>query len=787
VSTKIQIKPELLIDWPFSEEYQNSFIFEDPDLINQLKSELQYGNPSCYLISGYRGSGKTSFINKIKSILEKDTIFVSLIVNKHENYSHFLRKLIRQLYLSYSNTSFFIKQTENNEVKKLNEDFSLLYERTFSDVIGINKTEIKREKNISFLIKSNIKKVFPYFLTILTFCNLLFSTEIDIYINLIIHGFLNFLTYGNINFDFYTEKFLNIIIFTFSIIWATINTLEISFEKSKKQVLTDEYSRKTLYDDEIAEYHLFQILKRLNRNKNKIIIVFDELDKIESSIEINKIIADIKCLLLSGLANFFVISGQKLYYQFEKAHMDDDSVITSIFPKMIHIPLLNYASLRNYCLKLLVDKKAELSIIVNSYFDSLILESSRIPRKLSNTLRNKVNWENDKAYLIINNDPISLKLESALIEIVNKIISELSNINTNKPLIDFIISQIHLWVKKIKLLKNTSFNVTDILDKQNLDIQNTQNNYPLIYLENLPPLVQLFCDRLIEKKILIEGLVITDVNGIKKSQYSWSDEFKNKIDTITQNEEITNEFNLEKNFIDLFKELEEFLRNIYIDLVDGATYQNVKLSFKEMLDDLVLMGVYTLRLLKSDSTNDLLNIRTKLVHNLPLIPVELVFLKESFSIIRRLKAELIEDFTFFVCKNYLNDRKFDVSKEVREGFDFFATLNNITILFDVKYFEYSKPNSRSINEIINKYNNLSNSITNDCYYVLFFYLPNGRNDFEIFKNKFSDFVSNGETVLKNKYYLFFASSSDNEASSARLNSYLDIVLKEVNKQSIYIP
>lgn len=47
-----------------------------------------------------------------------------------------------------------------------------------------------------------------------------------------------------------------------------------------------------------------------------------------------KIISDLKPLLLSDLASFIVISGQKLYYKFIMSSVLDDSIMTSIFSKI---------------------------------------------------------------------------------------------------------------------------------------------------------------------------------------------------------------------------------------------------------------------------------------------------------------------------------------------------------------------------------------------------------------------------------------------------------------------
>src|ERR1041385_8119670 len=62
---RLQINPDKLTDSPYKETTKELFLF-DSDSVNDLVQDIKFGQPTCYLISGYRGSGKSSFIAKVE-------------------------------------------------------------------------------------------------------------------------------------------------------------------------------------------------------------------------------------------------------------------------------------------------------------------------------------------------------------------------------------------------------------------------------------------------------------------------------------------------------------------------------------------------------------------------------------------------------------------------------------------------------------------------------------------------------------------------------------------------
>ena len=727
-------------------------VFEDDDNIEQLVQELRKAHPSSFLISGYRGVGKTSFINRIKERTEDTAIFVNISLSKYEGYPTLIKKLIRQLYISYREAN--IKTP--NDLLDVKNKLALLYDRTFNEISYQHKKNATKELKHTSEINFNIKKLFPIAAVLLSGVNL--------------------------NYDFLNSDIAKYSLFILSLVWASISTLNFKISNLKSKAVSEEVLRKSLYDDEIAEHHLFSTLSELKQNKISTIIVFDELDKIPSTKAVEGIINELKALLLSGFANYFIVAGQGLYYQLEKSHSIDDPIITSLFAKTIHIPFLRYSTLKKHCLNLVGKESLKKEPLLNNFFDSLILDAARTPRKLTNQIRSRLVWEGDEAFIIIDEEnEVNLNLESKLLGIINRILdNDLPKIINNDVNIDFAIAQIHLWLKVIKSFQTLKFTIDRTIKKETYNL----DEYPLAYINQLNSLCELFFDRLIEEKILQKEFNPEE----EVMYYSWYKE-----DTVTStgdpfisepgppktgDDKTSSKPSLvDSDFIKEFVELEQYVRSFYVDIIDDATWDNSKLAIKEMINKLVQEEVLNKNWINSNKLNSIIDTRNKVVHGMSFEENDLVNIQNLRFDIGRLKAELIEDYTYYVSKNYLTGYK--VSKDNKGGFDFIATNNNALIAFEVKYLTKGKLDSRIISEIIDKFTNYTQSISSNSHYVLFFYQPNGRKSFDNFYSKFNDILNNRFPEIKERFHLYYASSESGDASTGRLQVYLKQVIEKI--------
>ena len=132
-----------LIDFPYDPkktEFHLLFEFDKPKVSN-LVSELLYASPTCYLVSGYRGAGKTSFIKRVQQLCQeqfrkteqtKGMIFVYSSFSRFENKTIFLRKIIRDLH-----------ETVKNEQQ--GDDLKNLYATTFYQITHEESNENVKE------------------------------------------------------------------------------------------------------------------------------------------------------------------------------------------------------------------------------------------------------------------------------------------------------------------------------------------------------------------------------------------------------------------------------------------------------------------------------------------------------------------------------------------------------------------------------------------------------------------------------------------------------------------
>ena len=71
---KIKINHKLLSDSPFSDLNKDLFSTPHPST-SDLISDIKNGTPTCYLVSGYRGAGKSSFIKRVEQRIKEEVSF----------------------------------------------------------------------------------------------------------------------------------------------------------------------------------------------------------------------------------------------------------------------------------------------------------------------------------------------------------------------------------------------------------------------------------------------------------------------------------------------------------------------------------------------------------------------------------------------------------------------------------------------------------------------------------------------------------------------------------------
>lgn len=280
---KIYIDISKLIDSPYSKDNLNFTTIEVNPLVEQMAIELEIANPSSFLVSGYRGVGKTSLIVQIFEKLPDNFLTVHINLAKYDGYQRLMKKIIRELYLQYEKAA-----TSNLIVDSgLLTNLRLLYDRTFNDVTYSNNINLKTVHQSSTKAEFSLKKALSVIFT--------------------------FVTALNLRFNFLQGEILGFLLFFAGVIWTVLTSFNFTKTRTKDETATLDESRKSLYDDEIAEHHLINIVRELKNANINVVIAFDEIDKIQPQEEVGKVVNDLKALLLSGHVNFFIIAGQTLF------------------------------------------------------------------------------------------------------------------------------------------------------------------------------------------------------------------------------------------------------------------------------------------------------------------------------------------------------------------------------------------------------------------------------------------------------------------------------------------
>lgn len=232
---EIEINSENLFDSPYKEDKDALFSFNDESL-NDLADDLCCGNRTCYLVSGYRGVGKSSFINKLELLSqtrkkEKESIcFVNVSFAKYNSQSFLIRKLLRQLFIKTTSQKIINKST--TEGKKVHELLEHLHKQTFHQIRQQVISETKEEKFFSIALN--------------------YRFVVDL-LNLILPALAFILIKSGLNTSF--PELTNSIL----LVWLILSLISISWHYSITETDSNKTSSETLYDEEIAGYHFLDV------------------------------------------------------------------------------------------------------------------------------------------------------------------------------------------------------------------------------------------------------------------------------------------------------------------------------------------------------------------------------------------------------------------------------------------------------------------------------------------------------------------------------------------------
>lgn len=434
---------------PVDKPVKDYFRFDEAT-ITALANELIIAKPTSLMISGFRGVGKTSFIERIQEHLDTnpandklETVFVTLNFSKYEEHRYVIRKLIRNLYLAIKDKPTFLSlQKPNNKGEAPNgaQKLASLYKKTYLDV--------QSQLNIKDESSQEIKTAVAVTQKVGAIAEILLGAGAATALMTNLGNTFGKYAIGGLLIAFTVLKAIQ---FTVTIINKRVKT------NSKEQI------EKTIYDDEIADFLFRDLLKSL-KDDFRLIFVLDELDKIQDVTEINKVINELKPFLLSGHCNFILVSGQDLYYRFFNATFESDPVLSTIFSRTQHIGLpRDIGNMVDHFVSL-VSKGKDDGDFFYDLQQSLIFNSNRNPRKLVSHIRQLISratlLREDKLAVfeleMTSIDQEKLMKDKVLEETISGILPSLIadlTLQNNPPLLDLFISQLYIWANRLYYLE----------------------------------------------------------------------------------------------------------------------------------------------------------------------------------------------------------------------------------------------------------------------------------------------------------------------------------------------
>ncbi len=222
-----------------------------------------------------------------------------------------------------------------------------------------------------------------------------------------------------------------------------IPALQHNYSKSLREKI-DRSIRLLDYDEDRAEEDIIELIKELaiprlfNKKQTvvKPVFIFDELDKIPRE-EQDKLIRQLKNLFLSQNAVFILVTSKDFYYLLEEARRKEDSILGSYFSSVITVPIFSSRETEQLLRALMVekvnfaDKKNEpVAKFISLLAKYLTYSAFGLPREIIRELRENLLWTRAglQPYLTNQSYPIPEKAVRVYADIQQAI----ENIDTQK-------------------------------------------------------------------------------------------------------------------------------------------------------------------------------------------------------------------------------------------------------------------------------------------------------------------------------------------------------------------
>lgn len=446
---KIYLNTKFLHDIS-KEEHELLISEEQKEKVEQIRGLLDQDVRFCTLVTGYRGTGKSSLVHyALKEYEDKNQKkFFVIYYNaaRYKNYKSFLRRFVRELYFVMNS-----KGSASDQLKKM-------YYQTFYDIKEYHRQEHLEHERAIRKRKAEIEASGEFDLKALG------NSVAEVVKYSFPVGFIVKFMNGSLS------AVMGGVIWVAATIWSSCSKAGIKLkckedrtkEQEEEETQNSGEMIETLYDKEIAEHYIFDELQNINNEKEEnLIVVLDELDKVEDE-ELDKIFHDLKPLFLSCDCNFILIAGRNMDRYLFKAQKDTDNIAKTIFTNKVYIPLSTVQDMMEFAEQFFCKEKEEFysDEKLQYYCKQKIFESRGVKRAFINAVISESKWdEKDKPYVEVADTIKKEKLE--LLTAFEKI-EDLIGQEYTGPKKDELLQCTYSWIENMKENQHNVFSEADI-------------------------------------------------------------------------------------------------------------------------------------------------------------------------------------------------------------------------------------------------------------------------------------------------------------------------------------
>lgn len=335
---------------------------------------------SSYLVTGFRGVGKTTYVNflidKVQQLSQKPVIVLKVNLALESTHEAILKRLVRQLYHNAENIDL-----PDDWRQSIGDLFARTYSEITDETIHQSASESLQFVKTSIALKDVAVSIFACLLT----------SNISLGLNL-------------------NPGLVTLLSVVASLITLWLSSTVFSSERHASSKTQHESRAKQLFDEEILEYRLLKVFEDL-KCQYRTIVILDEGDKLQQSPTIMDLLSGLRPILLGGCVTSIVVSGKSTYNEWVASTLEEDGSHAAFFSNHIHVPLLSEEETLRIAKQVLGEGASHV-------LPKLYYKSKGVPRLLFMEIRRMLQCDTEGRWSLATPNPVEMGLYKDLISAI---------------------------------------------------------------------------------------------------------------------------------------------------------------------------------------------------------------------------------------------------------------------------------------------------------------------------------------------------------------------------------